>query len=490
MFAKVPGGFPQGFLWGSATAACQTEGAWKEGGKGMSVADIAMRQGKDVPRSAYKDITWQKIRAAVAYAGDDIYPKRRGVDFYHRYKEDIALCAEMGFTAFRMSIAWSRIFPRGDESKANPAGIAFYNQVFDELKRYRIEPIVTLSHFEMPLHLVTEYGGWASRKLIECYVRYAEACFEAFGDRVTYWINFNEMNGTRFNTFYSTGIVREDWGEKFEQATYQAAHNQFVASARSVALLRKLWPEARMGCMVVPFTRYPGTCKPEDVMKMHQDMHLDCYFYTDIYMRGEYPGYAVRYFSERGIELETEAEDFRLLKQHTTDFLAFSYYSTSISSVEQEGWETTDGNLHAQLKNPYLEASAWGWQIDPLGLRYQLGCFSDRYQNPPVMVVENGLGAVDQVEADGSVHDDYRIEYLRRHLEQLREAVIDGVNVIGYTSWSTMDIISSGTSEMAKRYGFIYVDLDDQNKGSLNRIKKDSFYWYQKVIASNGEDLL
>ncbi|MGL5438052.1 MAG: glycoside hydrolase family 1 protein [Lachnospiraceae bacterium] len=489
MFAKVPGGFPDGFLWGSATAACQIEGAWKEGGKGMSVADIAMRHGKEKPRSAYKNITREQIYAAEEYTGDDIYPKRHGVDFFHRYKEDIALCAEMGFTTFRMSIAWSRMFPKGDEERANPAGIAFYNQVFDELKHYQIEPIVTLSHFEMPLHLVTAYDGWVNRRLIDYFVRYASACFEAFGDRVKYWINFNEMNGTRFNTFYSTGIVREDWGDKFEQATYQAAHNQFVASAKSIAVLRELWPDAQMGCMVVPFTRYPGTCKPEDVMKMHQDMHLDCYFYTDIYIRGEYPGYAIRYFSDRGIELTVEEEDLVLLKRYPVDFLAFSYYSTSISSVEQEGWETTDGNLHTQLKNPYLESSAWGWQIDPLGLRYQLGCFGDRYGKLPVMVVENGLGAVDVIAEDGAIHDDYRIEYLRRHLEQLREAILDGVNVIGYTSWSTMDIVSSGTSEMAKRYGFIYVDLDDNNQGTLRRRRKDSFYWYKQVIASNGREL-
>lgn len=489
MLAKVPGGFPPKFLWGSATAACQIEGAWNEGGKGMSVADVAMRQNKNVPRSEYKNITRDKIQAAIGYAGVDQYPKRHGIDFYHRYQEDIALCAEMGFTAFRMSIAWSRLFPRGDEESPNPEGIAFYQNVFNELKRWKMEPIVTLSHFEMPLYLVTEYGGWTNRKLIDCFVRYCQVCFDNFGDRVKYWINFNEMNGTRFNTFFSTGILREDWGDQFEQATYQAAHNQFTASAKAVRILKQIWPDAQMGCMVVPFTRYPGTCKPEDVMKMHQDMHLDCYFYTDIYMRGEYPGYALRYFKERNINLQIEAEDLELIAAYPTDFLAFSYYSTSISSVEMEGWETTDGNLHSQLKNPHLEASAWGWQIDPMGLRYQLGCFSDRYQNPPIMVVENGLGAVDTVEADGSIHDDYRIEYLRRHIEQLREAVIDGVNVIGYTSWSTFDIVSSGTSEMAKRYGFIYVDLDDDNQGSLKRIKKDSFYWYKKVIASNGNDL-
>lgn len=489
MTGRVPDGFPRGFLWGGATAACQMEGAWNEGGKGMSVADTAMHYDKDTPRSEYKKVTYDKIRAAMEYTDTDRYPKRHGIGFYHRYKEDIALCAEMGFTAFRMSIAWSRIFPKGDETEPNMEGITFYQGVFDELMKYSIEPIVTLSHFEMPLHLALEYGGWTNRKLIDFYVRYCMVCFKYFGDRVKYWINFNEMNGTRFNTFPSTGIIREDWGDKFEQATYQAAHHQFVASAKAVYQLRCMYPEAKMGCMVVPFTRYPGSCKPEDVMKMHQDMHLDCYFYTDIYMRGEYPGYALRYFKDRNIELETAAEDFALLKDYTTDFLAFSYYSTSISSVELEGWETTDGNLHTQLKNPHLEASAWGWQIDPLGLRYQLGCFCDRYNNPPVMVVENGLGAQDIVAADGSIHDNYRIEYLRRHIQQLREAILDGVNVIAYTTWSAIDMVSSGTSEMAKRYGFIYVDLDDNNEGTLERKRKDSFYWYKQVIASNGEAL-
>lgn len=489
MFKQTPDGFPKHFLWGSATAACQIEGAWQEDGKGMSVADIAMKQSKDVPRKEYKNITWEKINAAIAYTGDDRYPKRHGIDFYHRYEEDIALCAGMGFTAFRMSIAWSRIFPKGDELEPNQAGIDFYQRVFDEVKKHDMEPIVTLSHFEMPLHLVTEYGGWANRKLIDFFARYCKVCFDHFADRVHYWINFNEMNGTRFNTFYSTGIVREDWGEKFEQATYQAAHNQFVASAKATAYLHAHYPDAKMGCMVVPFTRYPGTCKPEDVMKMHQDMHLDCYFYTDVYKRGEYPGYALRHFKDHDIELETQTEDFELLRANTVDFVAFSYYSTSISSVEQEGWETTDGNLHQQLKNPNLPSSAWGWQIDAMGLRYQLGCFADRYPHTPLMVVENGLGAVDTVEADGSIQDDYRIDYLAQHIAQMKEAVKDGVDVIAYTTWSTFDIVSSGTSEMAKRYGFIYVDLNDENEGSLKRVPKKSYYWYKEVIASNGEVL-
>jgi 6-phospho-beta-glucosidase len=489
MIKHAPNGFPKGFLWGSATAACQIEGGCREGGKGLSVADVAMKQGKGVPRKEYKNVTKEQMKAAECCVGEKFYPKRHGVDFYHRFKEDIALCAQMGFTAFRMSIAWSRIFPNGDELEPNPEGVGFYHEVFKELKKYKIEPIVTLSHFEMPLHLVTQYGGWANRKLIDMFVRYCKVCFDEYGSYVTYWINFNEMNGTRFNTFYSTGIVREDWGDKYEQATYQAAHNQFVASAKAVRYLRETRPDARMGCMVVPFTRYPGTCKPEDVMKSLHDMHLDCYFYTDIYMRGEYPGYASRYFDDHQIQIETEDNDFELIKTYKVDYLTFSYYSTGISSVEQEGWETTDGNLGQQLKNPYLKASEWGWQIDPMGLRYQLSCFADRYPGVEMMVVENGLGAQDIVEADGSIQDDYRIDYLHRHIEQIKEAIRDGVNVIGYTSWSSMDCVSSGTSEMAKRYGFIYVDLDDNNEGSLVRKPKKSFYWYKKVIQTNGEEL-
>ncbi|WP_317944842.1 glycoside hydrolase family 1 protein [Carnobacterium maltaromaticum] len=481
--------FPKNFLWGGAIAACQSEGGYGENGRGMAVSDISFYDSQ-IDRqdlAKHRNVTTEKIEVAIADSDTKRYPKRHGIDFYHHYKEDIALCAEMGFKVFRFSMAWSRIFPTGDELIPNQEGIAFYDAILTEIEKYGMEPLVTISHFEMPLALVTNYHGWTDRKVIGLFTHFAEALFTHFGQRVTYWISFNEINAGRFSTFKSTGVVA-DKTDQYIQDCYQAVHHQFVAAALITKRLHEINPKAQMGCMIARFTTYPATCNPDDVLQMMHDDQYDNFFYTDVMIRGAYPGYMNRFFKENDVAIQWADGDKELLATHTADYLAFSYYMSNISSANPNELDQTDANLKKGLKNPYLESSAWGWQIDPKGLRYTLNNLYDRYQIP-LFIVENGIGAEDYVTTDGKIHDTYRIDYLQKHIEQMREAIVDGVELIGYTMWSSLDIVSSGTSEMSKRYGFIYVDQDDDGNGTLSRSKKDSFYWYQKVIATNGADL-
>lgn len=481
--------FPKNFLWGGAIAACQTEGGYGKNGRGMAVSDISFYDSQ-IDRqdlAKHRNITTEKIEVAIADPDTKRYPKRHGIDFYHHYKEDIALCAEMGFKVFRFSMAWSRIFPTGDELTPNQEGLAFYDAVLTEIEKYGMEPLVTISHFEMPVALVTNYRGWTDRKVIQLFTRFAETLFTHFGQRVTYWISFNEINAGRFSTFKSTGVVA-DKTDQYVQDCYQAVHHQFVAAALITKRLHEINPKAQMGCMIARFTTYPATCNPDDVLQMMHDDQYDNFFYTDVMIRGAYPGYMNRFFKENDVAIQWADGDNELLATHTADYLAFSYYMSNISSATPNELDQTDANLKKGLKNPYLESSAWGWQIDPKGLRYTLNNLYDRYQ-VPLFIVENGIGAEDHVTTDGKIHDTYRIDYLQKHIEQMREAIVDGVELIGYTMWSSLDIVSSGTSEMSKRYGFIYVDQDDDGNGTLSRSKKDSFYWYQKVIATNGADL-
>lgn len=481
--------FPDNFLWGGAIAASQSEGAYLNDGRGLSVADVMKKYDKDTPRQERKRVTRLQVEEAMSDSDMKKYPKRHGIDFYHRYKEDIKLCADMGFKVFRFSISWSRIFPTGVEEKPNASGLKFYQDVFEEIAKYGMEPLVTISHFDLPLYLATELGGWENRKLVDLYRRYANTLFEHFGEYVKYWIAFNEINGARFNVFPSTGIMREEVEENYEQDCYQAAHHQFIASALIKKDLRKICPQAQLGCMVAKFTTYPATCHPKDVIQAQQDEQYDNFFFTDVLIRGEYPNYMARYFHEKKITIQMEKEDEQILRGNAVDYLAFSYYMSGISSGTDNDLEQTDGNLKKQNKNPYLESSAWGWQIDPIGLRYTLKQLYDRYQLP-LFIVENGIGAFDQLTKDGTIEDDYRIDYLREHLYQMKEAIREGVELLGYCTWSAIDIVSSGTSEMSKRYGFIYVDQDDEGEGSQVRIPKKSYYWYKKVIEANGKDLV
>ena len=481
--------FPKGFLWGGAVAANQVEGAWKEGGKGWSVADVAAyRPNVDVKDyKATTGVSLERIREAQSTEDTTYYPKRRGIDFYHRYKEDLSLFAEMGFKVFRLSIAWSRIFPTGEEEQPNEEGLAFYEDVFKEMKRLNIEPLVTLSHYEMPLALALKYNGWTDRRVIELFVKFCRVCFERFGKYVKYWLNFNEVDSIIRHSFITAGIIPELCGERGELACcYQAAHHQFVAGAMVTKLLRELVPGAQMGLMLTKLTTYPRTCAPEDVAAT-QKKNLENLFYADVQVFGEYPRLILCDLEKRGLTPAMEAGDLDLIRENTVDFVSFSYYMTMTESVDPNA-ERTPGNTVLGVKNPYLPTSDWGWQIDPIGLRVSLIELYDRYRKP-LFVVENGLGMKDTLEADGSIHDSYRVDYFRAHFKEMKQAVEDGVELMGYTSWAPIDLISAGTNQMSKRYGFLYVDQDDLGGGTLKRTRKDSFYWYQKVISTNGEDL-
>lgn len=483
--ANIPTTFPAGFLWGGATAANQLEGAWNVDGKGLTTAEV-VKKAKNRQEFSMNAVTKETLAAAIADKTDKLYPKRRGIDFYHRYKEDIALFAEMGFKAFRLSIAWARIFPNGDEEKPNEAGLAFYDKLFAECHKYGIEPVVTISHYEMPLGLTLKQNGWASRDTIDAYVRYAKVLFERYKGQVKYWMTFNEINASTWG-FTGTGALDDELSDQEAmQLRYQALHHQFLASAQAVKIGHQIDPENQIGCMIARMQTYPKTCNPADVRAAQLQDQLNLFF-TDIQVRGEYPNYMNRYFAENNIKLQMAENDQALLKEGCVDYLGFSYYMSTVTSAASQV-EKASGNFALGEANPYLEASDWGWQIDPVGLRVTLNEYWDRYQ-VPLFIVENGLGALDKLEADGSIHDSYRIDYLRKHIIQMQEAIKDGIQLIGYTMWGPIDLISASTSEMSKRYGFIYVDQDDDGNGSLKRYKKDSFYWYKKVIVSNGQDL-
>jgi len=470
--------FPADFLWGGAIAANQAEGAYLEGGKGITTVDM-IPHGKD--RMAVK----LGVEKRFALRDDEFYPSHGAIDFYHRYKEDIALMAEMGFTVFRTSIAWSRIFPNGDEQQPNAAGIAFYRDLFSECKKYGIEPLVTLCHFDVPMHLVREYGSWRSRKMVEFFTHYARTCFEAFDGLVKYWLTFNEINIMLHSPFSGAGLVFEKDDNK-EQVKYQAAHHELVASALATKIAHEVNPENQVGCMLAGGNFYPYSCKPEDVWAA-LEKDRENLFFIDVQARGAYPSYARRLFKEKGIVVEMEPGDSDILKD-TVDFVSFSYYASRCASADMNDNNSNAANIVKSLKNPYIEASEWGWGIDPLGLRITMNMMYDRYQKP-LFLVENGLGAKDVVNEKGEINDDYRISYLREHIKAMGEAIEDGIPVMGYTSWGCIDLVSASTGEMSKRYGFVYVDRDDQGNGTLARTRKKSFHWYKKVIASNGMDL-
>ncbi|CZR01478.1 Hypothetical protein Tpal_2654 [Trichococcus palustris] len=483
--------FPKDFLWGGAIAANQAEGAWNEDGKGMSVADVA-RFKPDVSVEDYKS-QWHTSLADIAIAKetDDTvyYPKRRGIDFYHHYKEDIRLFGEMGFKTLRVSIAWTRIFPNGNEEEPNQKGLDYYRDMFEELRKNGIEPLVTLSHYEMPLYLVDHYDGWVSREAVGFFAKFSETVFREYKDLVKYWLSFNEIDSVFRHPFTTVGVVEEKYADKkaTEEAIYQALHHQFVASAQATKQLREIIPGAQMGAMLTKTMTYAETCDPEEVL-MAQKANRDNHFYADVQVFGEYPKHVLNYFEENGFQIERTEEDLRLLKDYTVDFLSFSYYMSMVVSKNADKREKVGGNLTTGVKNPYLETSEWGWQVDPVGLRISLIDLYDAYRIP-LFVVENGIGSTDVLTKDGTVEDDYRIDYFREHFKQMNLAIKDGVELMGYTSWGCIDIVSASTSQMAKRYGFIYVDTDDYGKGTYNRYKKKSFHWYKDVIVTNGDSL-
>ena len=473
-------GFPKNFLWGGALAANQCEGGYKEGGKGLTTVDLC-------PAGANRRKVMEGKIDVLKPLENEYYPSHEAIDFYHRYKEDIALFGEMGFKCLRVSIAWSRIFPNGDEETPNEEGLKYYDSMFDEMRKYGIEPVVTICHFDTPIGIIEKFGGWKNRKFIDFYLNYCKAIFTRYKDKVKYWMTFNEINMILHLPFLGAGVRFEE-GENELQIKYQSAHHELIASALATKMAHEIIPGAMVGCMLAAGEFYPYSCNPEDVL-MAKNKDRENLFFIDVQSRGEYPGYAKRFLRENGIEIEFGENDKEILKNNTVDFIGFSYYSSRCASTDPEILKgQTAGNVFKTVRNPHLKVSEWGWQIDPLGLRITCNSLYDRYQKP-LFIVENGLGANDVIEEDGSINDDYRIEYLREHIKAMKEAVVDGVDLIGYTPWGCIDIVSASTGEMKKRYGFIYVDKDNEGNGTLERRKKKSFYWYKDVINSNGENL-
>ena len=473
-------GLRKDFLWGGATAANQCEGGYLEGKKGLGTVDV-------IPWGANRRAVMEGTMDYHTLPKDSYYPSHEAIDFYHHWKEDIALMAEMGFKCYRFSIAWSRIFPTGEEKEPNEEGIAFYEAIIDELLSYQIEPVITICHFDVPLALEEKYGSWRNRALIDCYLKYCQVLFTRFKGKVKYWLTFNEINMLMHLPFMGAGIRFQE-GENQEAIKYQAAHHELVASALATKLAHEIDPDNQVGCMLAAGQFYPLTCNPDDVWEaMKKDR--ENYFFIDVQSRGAYPAYAKKKLERNGIQIQMEEGDETILAENTVDFIAFSYYASRLTSADPNAGASTGGNVIKSLKNPYLKASEWGWQIDPLGLRITMNSLYDRYQKP-LFIVENGLGAVDEIKEDGTIDDEYRINYLSAHIEEMIHAVEeDGVDLIGYTPWGWIDLVSASTGEMKKRYGFVYVDKDNEGKGTLKRIPKKSFDWYRQVIATNGESV-
>ena len=490
-------GFPKNFLWGGATAANQYEGGYISGGKGLATADVITGGDVKTPRRIsvmLEDGTKTMLargrngqevpKGARAYVDENIYyPSHVATDFYGHWKEDIALFAEMGFNCFRMSINWTRIFPKGDEAEPNEEGLKFYENVFDECIKHGIEPVVTMNHFDTPLHLAHEYDGWADRRMIDFFMNFAQTVFTRYKNKVKYWMTFNEINFCQ--DFSNLGISEANSNpQKREQAIY----HMLLASAKAVKLGHEINPDFKIGMMIAYIVSYPYSCNPADIQAEIDHAKGFKNFWMDVQCRGYYPNYRLKKYEREGIVIEKEEGDDEILREGTVDYIGFSYYN-SMCVKAIPGGEETGGNQIGGAKNPYLSESDWGWPIDPMGIRIALNQVWDKYQIP-MMIVENGLGAFDTVEADGSINDDYRIDYMAKHIAEMKKAIdIDGVELWGYTPWGCIDLVSAGTGEMRKRYGMIYVDMDDEGKGTLARSRKKSFYWYQKVIKTNGEDL-
>lgn len=467
--------FPEGFLWGGAIAANQAEGAFDIDGKGLSIADFHAYQSVIHRDDRREDFTLKNTLETLVIDPARYYPKQHGIDFYHTYKQDLKLMRDMGLRCLRTSFNWARIFPNGDEPEPNEQGLRFYDALIAEMVENEIEPVMTISHYEMPVHLVKKYGGWKNRKLVDFYAHFCQVLFARYHRSVKYWITFNQINLLTFN---SLGLL-QDKNVNMLQATYQAVHHQFMAQALAKKIALQYGPDIQVGTMLSDKIAHPATCKPEDVLFNLRKNQMQ-FFFSDVAMRGRYPGYASRYFEENDIQIQWQPGDEEILRTYTMDYLSFSYYYTKINDASKNSYEPTD-----KSKNPYLKESEWGWEIDPLGLRTALNTYYDRY-NCPLFITENGLGAKDTVERDGKIYDAYRVRYLNDHLLQIGEALRDGVELIGYCLWSPIDIVSCSSAEMSKRYGCIYVDLDNEGKGSGKRVLKDSYTWYSHVIRTNG----
>ena len=491
--------FPKDFLWGGATAANQYEGGYNEGNKALTIADVTTsgshteprRIGWVIPETGETGVYKMEFGKPVQFAQGAIpcvmegeyYPSHQATDFYHHYKEDIALMAEMGFKTFRMSIAWPRIYPDLESEQPNEEGLQFYDDVFDELKKYNIEPLVTMAHFEIPIDLVMKYGGWANRKVVDLFVKFSTTIMNRYKGKVKYWLTFNEINMMEHMQISTIGLMQVN-----DQLKAEAAYHQFLASALTVKAAREIDPEMQVGMMLAYQPIYGETCDPYDqlfALKIAQEQFL---WYADVQVGGQYPNYKLKEYERNGVQLDIRDGELELLKQYACDFLSFSCYGSGVQGTHENGGKASGNGLSGRV-NPYLESNAWGWATDPECLRIALNQLYDRYHKP-LWIVENGIGWADVLEEDGSVHDDYRISYLQKNIKSMRDAInLDGIPLMGYTMWGCIDLVSAGTGEMKKRYGFVYVDMDDEGKGTLKRYKKDSFYWYKKCIESDGEDL-
>ena len=474
---------PDGFLWGGAIAAHQAEGAWDVSGRGMSTADVMTAGGNGISRQITEGIL-----------PEEYYPNHEAIDFYHRYKEDIQLFKEMGMKCLRTSISWSRIYPLGTEKEPNEEGLIFYDNLFDELIENGIEPVITLSHFEMPYNLYEEFGGFGNKAVIPLFVKFARTVFERYKDKVKYWMTFNEINNQADDQaalhVWTNSAMIIDEGINKEEVVFQAGVNELIASAYAVKVGKEINPDFQIGCMMAYVPVYPYSCSPDDMLASLK-LNERRYFYSDVHVRGEIPTYTEKHWKRNNFNIDISEEERQVLKEGTVDYVGFSYYmsATVTTDMSIEGSKNKDFEGTQMVRNPYIESSDWGWPIDPKGLRYILNTVYQRY-NVPLFIVENGFGAYDTLEEDGSIHDDYRVNYLSKHIEQMKLAILeDGVPILGYTPWGVIDIVSFGSGEMEKRYGMIYVDKDNKGEGTLNRLRKDSFYWYQKVISSKGENI-
>ncbi|HHV09006.1 MAG TPA: family 1 glycosylhydrolase [Clostridiales bacterium] len=470
------------FLWGGSIAAHQLEGAWQEDGKGPAIMDYATAGAYDTPREYTKTIELDKR-----------YPSHEGIDFYHRYKEDIQLFAQMGFTSLRISIDWSRIYPRGDEQEPNQKGLQFYQNVVDELLKYRIEPIVTLYHFEMPMHLVTAYQSWLNREVVDFYLKYVKTVVTAFQGKVKYWVTFNEMNhidpqteASDMFTYILAGMKYSELKGNRKEILAIIGYNMTLAGVKAVKLIKDIDANNRIGCVFGLTPSYPYNCDPINVLNAFKDMDRD-FYQLDAMTAGKFPLYKLKEYENLKINIGMTSEDEKFFEEGKIDFIGINYYSSSVSKYK--GYEGEDETLFGGVQNPYCEQNKWGWAIDPIGLRYLLNYTYRRY-GLPMIITENGLGSNDVKNADNTIHDDYRIEYVKAHLGQIKKAITeDHVDCFGYLMWGPIDLVSATTGEMKKRYGFIYVDKNDDGTGDLSRYPKDSFYWYQNVIKTNGKDL-
>lgn len=493
-------GFPENFLWGGATSAAQVEGGRCEDGKGLSHLDYVYYRG---PKSPCNFMVMDDVKKAREQEATLNFPNRRGIDFYHRYKEDIALMAEMGFKVYRMSVSWTRLFPTGTEETPDEEGVQFYHNVFRELHKYGIEPLVTMIHYEMPMGFAEEFDGWLSPKIIPYCVRYLKFLIDEYKDEVTYWLTFNEINMVTAVPWLGGGIIldrniriphgfrpfapmTDEFGKVWNHTSHQALHHQFIASAIVVKYAHDTAPQCKVGNMFNLHHLYPETPSPQDAYRAHEETEYNMFF-CDVMARGYYPEWILAYYRRNNIEIDWYENYEQILMDGKVDFISLSYYLSSIVTADPKRQERI-GSFIRRMNNPYLETSDFGWQIDPTALRISLNELRDRF-HLPIFIAENGLGAFETLGEDKTVHDGYRIDYLRSHIQAIRDAIDDGVDVFGYTPWGWIDLVSCSLVSMSKRYGFVYVDADDEGNGTYERYRKDSFYWYKKVIESNGEDL-